>query len=163
MRSKVLLPSALILATMLPGTAAAQAPIFNRYFSGGACYLRLYDAAHMRRNPQQTLSKFHLIYRTPDTKQAKHPREFTVRFGYWVKNAGAYSSEAYCRSIGVGATCSVEADGGSFAIVPEGRNSVRVTLGSDLTVEGQKSFSPNVATAANRVMIVPVTRNGVCQ
>lgn len=163
MRSKYVLPIALVLATTLPQTASAQTPIFNRYLAGGACYLRLYDAAHMRRNPKQTLSKFHITYRTPDPLAARHPSEFTLHFGYWVKNAGAYSGFAQCRSIGSGATCAAEADGGSFAITPVGPSSLRVTLGSRLGIEGQKGFSPNVATNANRVMVVPVTRNGVCQ
>ena len=154
---------ALGLAAVAAGPATAQAPVFNGYLSGGACYLRLYDGVHMRRNPRQTLSKFHVTHRRPDPLQAQNPDAFTVHFGYWVKNAGAYSGFAQCRTTSSGATCNAEADGGSFTLTPKSAKILRVTLGARLGIEGQKGFSPNVATEANRVILVPVTRVGVCQ
>ena len=152
----------LTLLSMAPSQAQAADILFNRYLAGGTCYMRLYDAQHMRRNPKQTLSKFHVVAMAGDPLKAQHPKTYTVRFNYWIKNAGYYDGQATCNTLGAGATCSVEADGGSFVLTPQGKQ-LKVTLGSRLEVEGAKNFSPNVATSANRVMLLPAAPSGSCR
>lgn len=146
---------------VLPSLAIAE-PFYSRYLAGGTCYQRFYEPAHLRAHPQQTISKFHVMAAKPDPLAKSHPNRFEVSFGFWVKNAGAYSARAVCRAEGNAANCSVEADGGSFRIEPRG-DSVEVRLGSRLSVEGQKGFSPNIAKGDNRIMILPRKgKNEVC-
>jgi hypothetical protein len=155
---------ALVLAALLAGATPSEAakPFFDQYLSSRTCYLRLYDVRHMRANPQQTLSKFHVVALDGDPLQNQRPNAYTVRFGYWIKNAGYYDGQAQCKTTNAGEVCSVEADGGSFALTPDGRG-IKVTLGARLQVEGAKAFSPNVATDANRTMLLPKAPRGSCQ
>jgi hypothetical protein len=142
--------------------AAAATQFYNRYLSSGVCYLRLYDVKHMRANPKQTLSKFHVVRHEADPLQNKRPAEYTVRFGYWIKNAGYYDGLATCKTTNAGEACSAEADGGNFAMTAAGQQ-IKVTLGARLGIEGSKGFSPNVATDANRTMLLPRAPRGSCQ
>jgi hypothetical protein len=141
--------------------AAAQT-IFKRLEGGSTCYLRLYDTEHLRRIPKQTISKFSVIAATPDPIAARHPKEFTVHFGFWVKNGGYYDAEAVCKTSAGAASCNVEGDGGSFTLTMQGEQ-LRVTLGKRLEVEGEKDFSPNVATDANRVMLLSTAHKDSCR
>jgi len=137
--------------------------LFKRYLAGGTCYQRFYEPSHLKAHPRQSVSKFHVVALDNDPLKASRPNRFTVRFGYWVKNAGAYSSLAVCRSIGAIADCSVESDGGHFTIAPDGTG-LKVMLGKRLTVEGSKGMSPDIATGDNRVLLLPKSRkNEVCQ
>jgi hypothetical protein len=152
------------LATLIaaPTPSHAAKPFFDQYLSTRSCYLRMYDVRHMRANPQQTLSKFHVVAHEADPLQAQRPNGYTVRFGYWIKNAGYYDGLAQCKTTSAGEVCSVEADGGSFALTGAGRQ-IKVTLGARLGIEGNKGFSPNVATDANRTMLLPKAPRGSCQ
>ncbi len=150
------------MAAALSASSAAAQSIFKRLAGGSTCYLRLYDANHLRRIPKQTISKFSVIAATPDPIAARHPKEFTIRFGFWVKNGGYYDAQAVCKAAAAAATCNVEADGGSFTLAMQGAQ-LRVTLGKRLEVEGQKNFSPNVATDANRVMLLSVAHKDGCR
>ncbi len=152
------------LATVLaaPAPSHAAKPFFDQYLASRTCYHRLYDVRHMRANPQQTLSKFHVVAHEADPLQKQRPNSYTVRFGYWVKNAGYYDGLAQCKSTSAGEACTVEADGGSFALTPNGRG-IKVTLGSRLGIEGSTGFSPNVATDANRTMLLLKAPRGSCQ
>ena len=154
--------SASLVSLSLSASPAAAQTIFKRLQGGSNCYLRLYDADHLRRIPKQTISKFSVIAATPDPIAARHPKEFTVRFGYWVKNGGYYDAQAICKTAGAAATCHVEGDGGNFALAMQGEQ-LRVTLGNRLGVEGQKDFSPNVATDANRVMLLSTAHKDSCR
>ena len=153
--------SSVLAASLFPSATAAQT-IFKRLAGGSTCYLRLYDAEHLRRIPKQTISKFSVIAATPDPIASRHPKEFTVRFGYWVKNGGYYDAQAVCKTAAGAATCNVEADGGSFTLSMQGEQ-LRVTLGKRLEVEGAKNFSPNVAIDANRVMLLSTAHKDSCK
>jgi hypothetical protein len=162
MRTFLMLGSAAVaLVALVPTAASAAQPLYSRYLASETCYLKLYDANHMRRYPKQTLSKFHVVAMTPDPLKAKHPSEFNVRFGYWVKNAGYYDGQAKCVASGSGANCSVESDGGSFSLAPSFRK-IKVSLGSRLQLEGAKGSSSNVATSDNRILLLPAAPRGSC-
>lgn len=141
--------------------SAGAAPVFAAYLSDGACYQRFYEPAHLRSHPRQTVTKFHV--KADGSDGASKGRRFTVHFGYWVKNRGAYGALAECESQGSGALCQVEADGGSFRISPNG-DGLKITLGDRLEVEGDSDFSPDLAKGDNRVMLLPVAERGhVCR
>jgi hypothetical protein len=152
--------AAVLLKPATPATAATS--FYDRYLSSGACYLRLYDVKHMRANPTQTVSKFHVVRHETDPLQNKRPAEYTIRFGYWIKNAGYYDGLATCRTTSTGEACSAEADGGNFAMTADGRQ-VKLTLGARLGIEGAKGFSPNVATEGNRTLRLSKAPKGSCQ
>jgi hypothetical protein len=154
-------PLALSGALLTPTAAEAAKPFFNQYLADGRCFLRLYDVRHTRANPQQTLSKFHVIAHEADPLRGQRPGSYTVRFGYWIKNAGYYDGLAVCKSTSAGEARSAEADGGSFALTAAG-SQIKVTLGQRLGIEGAKGFSPNVATAANQTMLLPKAPRGSC-
>ncbi len=151
-----------VASTAAYSAAAAATPFFNSYLGSGRCYLRVYDAAHMRRHPSQTLSKFHVVAHEADPLRAKRPREYTIRFGYWVKGGGIFDGLAACKSTTAGEACSAEGDGGNFTLTPAGR-SIKVMLSSRLGIEGAKSFSPNVGTHGNRTMLLPRASSGSCR
>jgi hypothetical protein len=159
---KTLAPLVCAAAVLSPMPVHAAKPFFSQYLADGRCFLRLYDVRHMRANPQQTLSKFHVIAHEADPLRAQRPGSYTVRFGYWIKNAGYYDGVAVCKSTSAGEACSAEADGGSFALTAAG-NQIKVTLGQRLGIEGAKGFSPNVATAANQTMLLPKAPRGSCR
>lgn len=156
-----LILTSLALFAVAPSEAFAARPLYQRYLAGETCYLKLYDATHMRRHPKQTLSKFHVVAMTPDPLKAKHPNEFNVRFGYWIKNAGYYDGQAKCVASGSGANCSAESDGGTFSLAPSFRQ-IKVSLGSRLQLEGSKGSSANVSTPDNRVLLLPPAPRGSC-
>ena len=148
-------------ALTCPSLAGAE-PLYTRYLANGACYQRFYEPSHLRTHPRQTISKFHVKAAKPDPLANAHPSRFEVSFGFWVKNTGAYSARASCKSEGSAAQCSVESDGGSFRIEPRG-GTLAVMLGSRLSVEGDKGQSPNIASGDNRLMILPKAgKNEVC-
>jgi hypothetical protein len=159
---KTLAPLTIAVALAVPMPVHAAKPFFSQYLADGRCYQRLYDVRHMRANPQQTLSKFHVIAHEADPLRAQRPGSYTVRFGYWIKNAGYYDGLAVCRSTSAGEACSAEADGGTFALTAASRQ-IKVTLGQRLAIEGAKGFSPNVATAANQTMLLPKAPRGSCR
>lgn len=149
------------IAIVSSGSAVEAREVFDR-LSGGTCYMRLYESAHLAKNPKQTITKFHVVALGNDPLKRSHPQKFTVAFNFWLKNAGYYDGNAACTTAGGQAVCNVEADGGSFTLATQG-NQLRVTLGQRLEVEGQKKFSPNVATPDNRVMLLPAAPKGSCQ
>lgn len=143
-------------ASAAVATPSFAGQVYSEYLSDGTCYQRFYEPSHLRKHPRQTVSKFHV------KAISGNGRAFTVQFGYWVKNKGAYSALAECTSDSRGAVCYVEADGGSFQIKPLG-DRLQITLGDRLEVEGDNDVSPDLAKGDNRVMHLPVAGKGhVC-
>ncbi len=145
------LPLAPLVLASLIGRADAQ-DFLEQYLgaAGGAahCYARAYTRQHLQDHPDQRVTVFTL--RQSDAPEAATPGTYGVQIAFRLRNAAdTYGSEAECTATGRGAACLVEADGGSFTLQPsDGALMLRVER---LEVEGETSFSPNLADSDDRV------------
>jgi hypothetical protein len=138
-----------------PGAPArSPAPgLVERLTASGACYSRVYDAAHLSAHPRQTVTRFFLGDPGDAWRATQSPGHFNVAFGFQiVDRQDIYAGVGICEPSGTGASCDVEGDGGSFTIEPTGED-LRI-VAARIQVEGPSDFSPDLAFADNRVMLL---------
>jgi hypothetical protein len=127
----------------------------------GACYARTYDTAHLAAHPQQTVTSFFVGAAGAEWRSTETPGHFTVAFGFRITgHADLYSGIGICAPNGDALACDVEGDGGQFVIARNG-DRLRVTL-QRLEVEGAHDFSPDLAAADNRVMLLSPDQASAC-
>ena len=127
----------------------------------GACYARAYDAAHLAAHPQQTVTTFFVGAAGPEWRPTETPGHSAIAFGFHMTGRNdLYSGVAMCTPNGDALACDVEGDGGQFAIARNGEG-LRVTL-QRLEVEGPNDFSPDLAAADNRVMLLSAAQPSAC-
>ena len=127
----------------------------------GACYARLYDAAHLAAHPHQTVTRFFLGDGGEAGRTTQSPGHFSVAFGFQVVDRqDIYSGVGICEPRGAGASCDIEGDGGSFTIQPNGED-LRV-VATRIEIEGPNDFSPDLALADNRVMVLHRAQTSEC-
>ena len=143
-----------LLSACSPAAPAAVAPtLFDDLTRAGACYARTYDSAHLTAHPRQTVTHFFVGEAGPGWRPTQSPQHFNVAFGFHiVGHSDTYAGVGICAPNGETVACDIEADGGSFTIA---RNSdgLRVTA-MRIQVEGAHDFSPDLAEADNRVMLL---------
>lgn len=141
-------------AVMLSGglvAPAASQGIRDTHFTGGACFERVYDPAHLKAHPQQTVRRFFLGGTGPEW--VLDPGQFALDFGFeLVGSLDVYTGIAICVPAGANADCHVEGDGGSFVVEPNG-GGLRIRV-ARLQAEGPRDVSPDLAAADNRVMLL---------
>jgi hypothetical protein len=126
-----------------------------------ACYARVYDAAHLAAHPQQTVTRFFLGDPGEAWRATQSPDHFNLAFGFQVLDRqDIYSGVGICAPRGAGASCDIEGDGGSFAIEPNGED-LRIEV-TRIEVEGPRDFSPDLALADNRVMVLRRAQTSEC-
>ncbi|MEO5806576.1 hypothetical protein [Devosia sp.] len=140
--------SLLVIATVL--TVAPVVPAFagiieDDFVHGGGCYIRNYDATHLAAHPKQLVMQVNLEL-SPD--QAFDNRT-TLYFEFTLRNGHVYGADAYCTASG---TCSLEGDGGTFAIAKSGKG-IKLSVGDFLELEGE-DFSPDLAKSDDRVFLL---------
>lgn len=166
MKRLVALAALVVFAACSAGTPAPQAEAASPSLQGdlthdGACYARLYDAAHLASHPQQTVQTFFVGTAGAEWRPTETPGHSAVAFGFHITGHNdLYSGVAMCAPNGEALACDVESDGGSFAIARNG-DGLRVTL-RRLEVEGPNDFSPDLAAADNRVMLLPRAEASAC-
>jgi hypothetical protein len=147
-----LLMSLIAVAAATSGVKADT--VHKRFFAGDSCYARTYEAAHMRKKPQQTVRHFYVTAEPIDPFRQERPGTFEVKFGFEVKGRkGNYQGMAECREAGATVLCLVEGDGGSFSMAAN-EYRLKVVLGGRLEIEGERDVSPDLAKADNRVMLL---------
>jgi hypothetical protein len=152
MRRRLVILAAAFAAAAFPALAASSlsATLGRR----GACFARTYDTAHLRTHPRQTVRVFFLGDAGPAWRSTVERGQFAVSFGFRLvgRPLDVYAGTAMCRASGGGATCDIEGDGGTFSVVPNGAG-LRVTV-QRMELEGEHDFSPDIARADNRVMLL---------
>lgn len=132
-----------------------------RLSATGACYSRDYDAAHLAAHPRQTVTHFHVGDAGAEWRAVQPPGRITIAFGFRVTGKpDLYSGVASCAPAGNAVSCEIEGDGGSFTVEPDG-DDMRV-VASRIEVEGERDFSPDLAQADNRVMVLHPAASAAC-
>jgi hypothetical protein len=133
-----------MLAGVVPAVAAGV--VSDRFENGGGCYIRQYDAAHMRSHPNQVVRQINLEL-SPDQDAGKRT---VLYFEFTVRDGARYGADAYCTA---NDRCSLEGDGGDFSLRDEGK-AIRLSVGDFLALEGDEDFSPNLADSDDRVFLL---------
>lgn len=158
------IPAALALV-VLWSPAAGAGSVFDRLSGaspgGDPCFARAYDAAHLRRNPRQKVTHFHMVRERVDVADENGPQRFTVRVGFRLRNdRDLYATNAICTTAGDAADCTGEGDTGAFRITLSGEG-VRLVL-ERLEAEGSRGGSPDLARSDDRVFLLQPVRAGAC-
>jgi hypothetical protein len=142
--------------------APAHAPsLAERLTTPEVCFSRTYDAAHLAAHPQQTVRRFFLGDPGDEWRSIQRSDEFNLAFGFQlVGDEDVYSGIGVCRSSEAGADCDIEGDGGRFTIEANG-DGVRIRV-SRMEVEGPNDFSPDLALADNRVILLRPATASAC-
>lgn len=143
------------------GATTSADGVAARLSATGACFTRDYDAAHLAAHPQQTVTHFHVGDAGEAWRSVQPPGRITIAFGFRVTGKpDLYSGVASCAPAGDAVLCEIEGDGGSFTVELQG-DGVRV-VAARIEVEGERDFSPDLAQADNRVMLLNSAPAGAC-
>ncbi|MCW5690413.1 MAG: hypothetical protein KIT76_17865 [Pseudolabrys sp.] len=164
--------SLLALAVTVP--AAAADDIYTRFFAGAAngrpCYLRVYDDAHLKRHPRQTVRRilvdFDVNIRSDETRK-NGPDNFEAGIGFMLKRSPEwYGQVLSCKTVGDRADCFLEADGGRLTLTARGNDlRLEVAGGADgeIHAEGEKDFASFGGRGSDdRVFILPPADRALC-
>lgn len=133
-----------LVAMAVPASAGVVEGMFE---IEGGCFVRKYDAAHMRSHPGQLVTQISLETSASQTER----RRLALSLEFEIRDGAHYSAEAYCTR--ADDVCSIEGDGGSFSLSRKG-GQVRLSVGDFLAVEGDTDFSPDLATSDDRVFLL---------
>ncbi|MEO8685117.1 MAG: hypothetical protein ABI414_09805 [Devosia sp.] len=136
------------IAAVLIGMAgpASAGVVEGRFEIEGGCYVRKYDAAHLRSHPNQVVTQISL--ETARTQTERDLLTLTLQFS--TRQGSHYSAQAYCSA---NDRCSIEGDGGTFRLTGDGPR-IKLTVGEFLAIEGNDDFSPNLADSDDRVFLL---------
>lgn len=156
---------------VLASSAAFHAPVlagqvYSR-LSGGApasdpCLGRSYDEAHLRRNPNQRVTRIHLRRERVSVPDENGANRFTVRIGFRLRgDSDAYAVNGICATSGAVADCTGEGDAGEFRLELRG-DDVRVSV-ERLEVEGARGSSPDLAASDDRIFLLRPAPLSTCR
>jgi hypothetical protein len=166
---------ALSLATLVAASPAIAADDpYTRFFAGVAggrpCYVRVYDDAHLKSHPRQTVRRifidFDVDVRSDETRK-NGPDDFEAGIGFMLKRSPEWYGQAMsCKAVADHVECFLEADGGTLKLTPRG-NALRleVTGGADADIhaEGEKDFGSFGARGSDdRIFILPLGDRAMC-
>jgi hypothetical protein len=157
---------AIVMVSAVSWTSAEAGQVYFR-MSGGApvsdpCLARTYDDNHLRRNPRQTVTHFHLRRQRQTGPGENGAERFTVRIGFSLKgDRDAYSVNGICTTNGAAADCLGEGDTGEFRLELRG-DDVRVSV-ERLEVEGARRSSPDLAASDDRVFLLRPAPLSACR
>jgi hypothetical protein len=150
------------LAAGLLMATTAVADTARDMLRGDACFARTYDRTHLRQHPRQTVRSFYLHAAGPEWRSTETRGRFGLEFGLrLVGRADAYTGVGMCISRNGNVECQVEGDGGAFVVSPFGRL-LRVDI-ARLELEGAHDFTPDLARADNRIMLLGRAGPGACR
>lgn len=146
--------------------------IFEATFIKPVCFGRLYDAAHLRQHPRQTVSGITLHYTPNSTDDDRNTAaHFRLGFGFVLKRGGNwYAGSAYCKTAKAWFDCSLEGDGGLFRVTPEGKglrfaviNRGGTDAGQDqINLEGDDFAGFGKPGGDDLVFVLPAASDDVC-
>jgi len=140
--------AALACLAWLPAAADAATgnSFYDRYIAA-PCYARGYDAKHLAAHPAQRVTRFYLTDSGYDDPAS--PTAFIAAFGFMLTGSeDIFESDASCDGIKGGVQCYVDGDAGTFMLEADG-DGLRLTVGSHLALEGNQSFSPDLAVGGD--------------
>lgn len=165
---------AFMLVAAATSPAAAADDLYTRYFAGAAggkpCYVRHYDAAHLKSHPKQTVRRIFIDF-DANTRSAETRKngadDFEAGIGFMLKRSSEWYGQALsCKTVRDHFECYLEADGGTFTLTPRGdalRLQVTGGAGSDIHTEGEKDFGTFGAPGSDdRVFLLPRGDRAVC-
>lgn len=135
---------AILMAMVVPASAGVVEGMFE---IEGGCFVRKYDAAHLRSHPNQLVTQISLETSPDQTER----RSLILSLGFEIRGGARYGAEAYCTR--ANDVCSIEGDGGSFTLSRKGPQ-VRLSVGEFLAIEGDTDFSPDLAQSDDRVFLL---------
>ena len=171
MRLRVL---ALILMAAASAPALAADDLYTRYFAGAAggkpCYARYYDDAHLKAHPKQQVRRIEIdfdVNERSDPQTKNGAADFQAGIGFMLKRSSEWYGQALvCKQAGNRFECYLEADGGTFVLIPRGdalRLEVTGGPGSDIHTEGEKDFGEFGGPGTDdRVFILPRADRKLC-
>ena len=166
-----------IVAAVACGSGAAKADdLYTRYFAGAEggkpCYARVYDAAHLKAHPKQTVRRIEIDFDTGERTDEKknNAEDFQAGIGFMLKRSPEwYGQLLYCKSVAEHFECYLDADGGQIRLTPSG-NALRLEVtggggGTDqIVAEGAKDFGEFGGKGSDdRVFILPRAARSVCE
>lgn len=159
--------SVLVLMAVTAAPALAADDLYTRYFAGieggKVCYLRVYDDAHLKAHPKQTVRRIFIDFdadaRSDETRK-NGADDFEAGIGFMLKRSPEWYGQALsCKTAGGHFECYLEADGGTLSLTPRGdalRLEVTGGAGSDIHAEGEKDFGEFGGPGTDdRVFILP--------
>lgn len=171
--------SPLALATLI-GVAATPVVgadnLYGKYFAnpagGKPCYLRSYDAAHLKKHPRQRVTAMEMDFDISfgDTDRPNSAAYFEAQLGFRLRHEKENFGDAiYCKTLKGYFDCYFDADGGTFRLVPQGET-LRVEImrgggGTDeIQIEGQNGFvSFGAPGSDDRVFVLPPASRKSCE
>ncbi|MBS0535270.1 MAG: hypothetical protein JSR72_14525 [Proteobacteria bacterium] len=154
--------------------AAAADDIYARYFAGAdngrPCYLRIYDDAHLRSHPKQTVRRIFIDFdasQRSDETRRNGADNFEAGIGFMLKRSGEWYGQALsCATVAGHFECYLEADGGRLTLTPRGKDlRLEVSGGADaeISAEGEKDFGSFGGRGSDdRIFILPRGDRAVC-
>jgi hypothetical protein len=133
----------------------------ERLTAPGACFARTYDAAHLAAHPRQTVTRFFVGDPGAEWRATQPAGQIIVLFGFEVVGRSSlYTGVATCATADSLVQCAIEGDGGSFTLEAND-DGLRVRT-ARIEVEGPTDFSPDIAQADNRVMLLRPAQSSEC-
>lgn len=140
-----------LIAFAAAAPAAAADDVYTRYFAGvdggRPCYLRVYDDAHLRTHPKQTVRRIFIDFdanvRSDETRK-NGPDNFEAGIGFTLKRSAEWYGQALsCKIVAEHFECDLEADGGRLTLTPRGKDlrlEVAGGASGEISAEGEKDF-----------------------
>lgn len=143
--------SLIVLAVLAAIPAAAADDLYERSFAGvdggRPCYQRVYDDAHLRSHPRQTVRRIFIdfdVNTRSDGTRKNGPDNFEAGIGFMLKRSSEWYGQALsCKTVGNRFECFLEADGGALTLTQRGdtlRLEVAGGRDADIHTEGEKDF-----------------------
>jgi len=164
----------MLMAAAVSPAALAADNLYTRYFTGvdggSPCYVRVYDDAHLKSHPKQTVRRIFIDFdvntRSDETRK-NGADDFEAGISFMLKRSSEWYGQALsCKTARDHFECYLEADGGTFTLTPRG-NMLRLAVtggaGSDIHTEGEKDFGTFGAPGSNdRVFLLPRGDRAMC-
>ena len=157
----------IVLAFATVASAATADDLYTRAFAGvdggKVCYVRVYDDAHLKAHPMQTVRRIFIDFdasvRSDETRK-NGPDDFEAGIGFMLRRSDEWYGQALsCKTAGDHFECFLEADGGTLTLTPRGdalRLEVTGGTASDIHAEGEKDFGEFGGPGTDdRVFILP--------
>jgi hypothetical protein len=173
MKSLSLAATALCLAAITP---AVTGSLYDTTFAkaGDPCFQRIYDAAHLKTHPYQTVSGISLEFTSFNADATTNDANmFELALSFRLKSGdGWFSGPASCKTLGDRFSCSLEGDGGQFTVTPQAgalKFAVVNRGGTDAKEDqihlegGDTSASFGKPGGDDLVFVLPKVASSVCQ
>lgn len=164
----------LLAAAAAASPAIAADDLYSRFFAGvdggKPCYLRVYDDAHLKSHPKQTVRALFIDFdvdaRSDETRR-NGADDFEAGIGFMLKRSPEWYGQAlWCKTAGDRFDCLLEADGGTFTLTPLG-SALRLDVTSgpdaDIHAEGINDFGSFGSRGSDdRAFLLPRADRAAC-